>query len=142
VLFRSKAKFDVVRSVNTHYFLTTKRMDFLSDGEKRGAAWRTIDELVAGNARLLHTKLDFAMTRKDGHQRRLLRTAEAVISFRNTDVMPELGLTDHVDELYNMVDKQVACEISPAKLITSIGFLMQRAKELATVSDVVRRLNG
>jgi len=133
-------KFNIQRTINTHYFLVTQKMDFLTDGEKRGAAWNTIDELVAGNIRKLVKRLEYAILQKAGHKRRFDRATETVITFRNTDVMPELGLSADTDELYNLVNNKVSCEVSSSALLGAMTSLTKKAKELSTVSAIIRRL--
>jgi len=136
------AKFYTAREINTHSFLVTQTIKFLNDGEKRRSAWNAIDELVAGNIRKLIERLEYAATRKDGRQRRFERATKTVISFRNTDLVPELGLSSYTDELYDMINNKAACEVDDQKLLLSIANLINRSKEMSTVSSIVKRLNA
>ena len=97
---------------------------------------------MAGNVRKLIERLEYTLIKKDGSQKRLDRAIETVISFKKTDLMPELGLSACTDELYNMINNKATSEINVKELLLIIANLINKAKDFSTVSSIIKRLNS
>lgn len=136
--------FYVVRLIRDHSFLfpiSDARCSFVGDGERRHAAWITIDELVAGNARRLKSWLESAVPPSNKWTQRYSdRTLKAATEFLATDLMPELGLSQAVKSVEVLLDRVPIENIDGSGLSSAVESAIGLAGRLSSVSGVLEIL--